>query len=528
MKRASVWLFGLAVALVGCSNSSSATGGVEGDDVQCANGACDDALGDASGDTPDVASATDVALNDVAGSEVATPDAADAFFPDTAPPDVQTEDVAPDAVVDVPVTPDVGDDAMAPEDASTDVAATEVVALDIVQTEDVAVDVIPTEDILADISDALDDVGVAEDVAVSQDLLAEDAAADVADTPDAAALVDPWSTCGAATPTILYASTEWIQEFRIYGGNIYWTAYAPDFLAHSWVYGMPLTGVPVAGTPSVLADSVKTPSGLYQGLAVDANGLYFAGNGPGALYSTTFNADASTVPTQLTATQTNVLMTANQPRQVAVFNGIIYFHDDEFSPFTFPPGLRQLATLGGAVSLVDFTPKTAGYPTLNSAGLAFNATPAPADGIDGGIYFLPTGGNASKLLGQGAQVIGPDMDDNFAYWSQVGESKDGVWSAPLAGGAATRLTDLVGANVLAQDPTTGFVYFYASKFDGPFLKAAIFKVPKTGGQATAVVCDLPGAVWNIRTDATKVYFTMADGKAASWTLAPDTFASVAK
>ena len=506
MRRLPELLLLFSFTCAACGSSTGGGGGVVADDAVCADASCADASADGAVDAADTTGAMDVWLNDVAGSEV-TADVHDAG--DVAAADVtEGTDVA---VADVPVVPDVPDSV---QDVPPDATSPDV---------DAGTDLVPTDDALdvADIPDVPD--AAAPDVA-AEDTLANDVAA--VDAPDA--LVDPWAACPAGALTTLFEGAAWVQDLRVYNNTVYWSAYGPADAKQSGVYAMPATGVPVPETASPIIAGSDTATYAFQGLDVNANGVYVAVDGPSAILTAPLSSDGSQPATQLVGQENNVLMTVMQPRQLTVFDGTIYFRDDEYSPFTFPPGIRQVSTAGGLVTVVPYTPKSAGYPHINSAGLAYNAAADAANGVTGGIYFLPAGASTPQLMSAGTQSIGPDIDATTVYWSQVGDGTDGVWKALMAGGPATQLAAMPGANVLVQDDASGNVYFYASKVVGPYLKAAIFKVAKTGGAITPVVCDIPGAVWNIRSDANKVYFSYATGKAMSWGLAPNAIGSADK
>ncbi len=519
MQRRQSWLLGLALVCAACGNSAGGGGTAVGEDAACADDACADAAVDAAGDAQDVASAADVGLNDVVGAEVSA-DAADGQnTPDAEATDAGDADVKPDAA---DVAADAGDD-VKPDAVDAEADAGDDVAEDVDAAEDVA-DV----DDVADVADVPEDVDVADvpdvdDAADGGDVL------DAADDVDAgAALVDPWTVCPATQPTVLYQAADWVQELRIYGGQVYWTAYGPNFTAESWVHAMPITGVPVGALPSTLMVGSLNGTTAFQGLDVDATGVYVSGDGKGAILTAPLTANGTQPATVLVGQEQSAVMLALQPRQLTIFGGMIYFREDEYTPFTFPPGIRQVATSGGVVSSVAGVPKTAGYPHINSAGLAFIAASDAAASIVGGVYFLAAGGNVPQLLSAGTEWKGMDIDASAVFWSQVGGGPDGVWQASMATGAATQIAQMSGAGVLVQDDATANVYFYASKVDGPYLKHAIFKVAKSGGAVTPVVCNLPGAVWGMRSDATNVYFSFADGKSTSWKLAPDGIAAVPK
>ena len=282
MQRRQSWLLGLALVCAACGNSAGGGGTAVGEDAACADDACADAAVDAAGDAQDVASAADVGLNDVVGAEVSA-DAADGQnTPDAEATDAGDADVKPDAA---DVAADAGDD-VKPDAVDAEADAGDDVAEDVDAAEDVA-DV----DDVADVADVPEDVDVADvpdvdDAADGGDVL------DAADDVDAgAALVDPWTVCPATQPTVLYQAADWVQELRIYGGQVYWTAYGPNFTAESWVHAMPITGVPVGALPSTLMVGSLNGTTAFQGLDVDATGVYVSGDGKGAILTAPLTAN---------------------------------------------------------------------------------------------------------------------------------------------------------------------------------------------------------------------------------------------
>ena len=113
---------------------------------------------------------------------------------------------------------------------------------------------------------------------------------------------------------------------------------------------MPITGVPVGALPATLMVGSLNGTTAFQGLDVDATGVYVSGDGKGAILMAPLTANGTQPATVLVDQEQSAVMLALQPRQLTIFGGMIYFREDEYTPFTFPPGIRQVATSGGVLA----------------------------------------------------------------------------------------------------------------------------------------------------------------------------------
>lgn len=469
----------------------------------------------------------------------------DAWASDNWSPDANAaEDVGTDAAEDIGVDGASADGAWSDSFVDTDASwedswfdeQSDLASPEIIATQDV----VWNPDVDAGSGDAdADDlfiVDVAEDVGTEDGGLQTDVGpdADVAsdDQSDAAApSSDMWANCPAGQLAELYESPEWIQALRLYNGKLYWSSFLPEFMNKSYVRAMPVAGLPPGGNPTTLINGNLTEqSSMFQGLDVDAGGVYVATNGlKASILTAPLGADGTLPASVLVKTEVpnSGVMGASQPRELLVHAGQIYFRDDEFGS-TIKPGIHIVSTAGGAVSAAPGLPSTAGFPLVNGLGLLSLAQPDAGAGIQGGVYFLANGSNVATLLSGGTDWRGMDIDDQNAYWAQVGGGADGLWQAPLAGGMAKQIAQASNVGAVMQDSAAGFIYFYAWKPDGPFVIHGLFKAPLAGGAIQGVACGLPGAVANLRGDATHLYLHYANGKGLNYALAGNAIGSIPK
>ena len=340
---------------------------------------------------------------------------------------------------------------------------------------------------------------------------------------DADTMVDPWSQCPDIAPNLLYASTNWVQGFAIDSANIYWTALKPQMNNVSYVQSMPLTGTDGA-SPKLMVQDSGTYGITYEGIAVDIDGVYFSSMDTPGIWSAPLDADGTSPATQLVLKDAGLKMGANQPRNVARYGGQIYWIEQEYSGANLKPGVRTVTPDGTVSAVVEFANAAfSGSLFVDDTGVYVGRS---SFGGSGGLLRIPIGSTTPQTItSDGTSYPGVVGDGSAIYWTQTGNAVSGnVMRANLPGVPELLATvDQPGALVL--DAETDTLYFATTNAMG---QHAIFKMPKTGGAVTPLVCGLKGYASHLEVDGTTLYFSMADGTAASYAGAVNAILSVDK
>ena len=212
---------------------------------------------------------------------------------------------------------------------------------------------------------------------------------------DADVMVDPWSQCPDIAPNVLYTSTNWVQGFAIDSSSIYWTAVKPQMNNVSYVQSMPLWGTD-GGPPNLLVQDSGTFGMTYEGIAVDFSGVYFSSMDTPGIWNAPLSADGTSPATQLVQKDAGLKLGANQPRNVALYNGQVYWIEQEYSGANLKPGVRTVNVDGMVSAVIEFANAAfSGSLFVDATGVYVGRS---SFGGSGGLLRIPIGSTTPQTI----------------------------------------------------------------------------------------------------------------------------------
>jgi hypothetical protein len=232
--------------------------------------------------------------------------------------------------------------------------------------------------------------------------------------------------CATAEVITLAANREYPTRIRVAGPDVVWAEAAVSFDGAASLLTMPATG----GQMRMLAQMPRYPTDIK----IVGDDVYWsttAGSGTGNIGKVS-----------LANGQPRVLTSANQPFNIAVDEGFVYWTEDIGGPDS-TQGLRKVDRQGVATSLVTLY----GYPTnmqlvgtdiyfFNSGGTVNSG------GMDSARQLVKidrSGGNVAVLLTLGTNEWVTDLaaDSTHLYWTD--RDTGTIKQMPLVGGAVKTL-----------------------------------------------------------------------------------------
>jgi sugar lactone lactonase YvrE len=262
------------------------------------------------------------------------------------------------------------------------------------------------------------------------------------------------------------------QPFTVAGGGF--VEIAIDATNAYWTTSSVVNQVALAGgTTTLLASGL----GEGAGIAVDATSVYWADNA-GTLDKAPIGGGSITM-----------LVTTGDPAQVAVDGTDVYYSE------TGNHKISKVPIAGGSVvTLVStITGAAPGDMTIDANNVYWCTTTTPVE-----VRMVPkSGGSFVTLAPSQVQASGVAVDATSVYWAApfAGE----IRKVPITGGTYTSLfTGQTSPNRLALDGAT--LYWTSG--------SGVWRGPVSGGTATKVI---GGATYDIKVDASAIYFTTAAG-----------------
>jgi dipeptidyl aminopeptidase/acylaminoacyl peptidase len=165
------------------------------------------------------------------------------------------------------------------------------------------------------------------------------------------------------------------------------------------------------------------------------------------------------------------------------------------------PGLRSLATPGGAINVGSWSP--------DGTQVAFDMV------VDGNadIYTIAIdGGLPARLTSHAANDIDPEWsrDGRWIYFESSASGRSEIWKVATAGGTPVQVTDEGGFEPREASDGRSLYYVDAPRSNGLRFRAQLKRVDVDGGRESVVFKGIRPGAWDI-TDAGVVFVTGAVG-----------------
>lgn len=306
------------------------------------------------------------------------------------------------------------------------------------------------------------------------------------------------NVCGAGPcissecSTVLASGLNFPADVAIDGTSIYWVSWGNGPLyTNGSVQKMALAG----GAVTTLASNEKDPSGI----AIDGTSIYWTTSdvsamGVGAVRKMPLNGGAITT----------IAPSENNPFYIAVDGTSVYWTDYGSPPNYTDGAIRKAPIGGGAISsLATGQPAPIDIAVDQTRVYWANAGTGPTY-ADGSVNSVLLGGGAVTALATSQKLpYGVGVSATQVFWTTGNDFS--VWSAPLGGGASTKLAGGTPL-LLAVDATN--VYYTSYTANSP-----ITRVPQAGGATTDLTAGL-NHPFGIAVDGAHAYFSV-QGAAAN-------------